>query len=248
MKFGSSFPVRVRFDKRGRVRWISHRDVARAFERAFRIEALPLAFSEGFSPRPKVSFGLALPTGAESDDEYLDVCFAEAVDLDRLPDALSAVLPIGIRVLGVAPLEEGAPALQDAVNAVRWELEVVHDDAAGLLVERDALADALAHFERADSIVIPRTRKGRTADGDVRAPVRHIELLDNSVVAFEANTHLNSIKPVELLRALAHVAPALGELTERRLVRTHQWIERDGARLSPLDADTRPRVPEARAS
>jgi radical SAM-linked protein len=73
MRGDSGFPVRIRFSKRGKVRFISHRDVARAFERAFRIEQLPLAFTEGFSPRPKVSFGLALSVGHESDAEYLDV-------------------------------------------------------------------------------------------------------------------------------------------------------------------------------
>src|ERR1700733_12364585 len=59
MKGGAANPVRLRYTKQGKVRWISHRDVARALERAFRITKLPLAFTEGFSPRPKVSFGLA---------------------------------------------------------------------------------------------------------------------------------------------------------------------------------------------
>ena len=68
----TGFPVRVRYAKRGKVRWISHRDVARAFERALRIEQLPLAFTLGFSPRPKVSFGLALSVGHESDEERGD--------------------------------------------------------------------------------------------------------------------------------------------------------------------------------
>ena len=70
--------VRLRFAKHGKIRWISHRDTAHAFERAFRIEALPLAFTQGFSPRPKVSFGLALSTGYESDKEFLDVSFPRA--------------------------------------------------------------------------------------------------------------------------------------------------------------------------
>ena len=72
MKGDSGFPVRLRFTKLGKVRFVSHRDLARAFERAFRIEQLPLAFTQGFSPRPKVSFGLALGVGHESVAEYLD--------------------------------------------------------------------------------------------------------------------------------------------------------------------------------
>ena len=81
MRGDTGFPVRVRYAKRGKIRWISHRDVARAFERALRIERLPLAFTLGFSPRPKVSFGLALSTGYESEAEYLDLELSEPIDL-----------------------------------------------------------------------------------------------------------------------------------------------------------------------
>src|SRR5689334_13552993 len=104
MRGDSGFPVRVRFTKHGKVRFISHRDVARAFERAFRIEQLPLAFTLGFSPRPKVSFGLALSVGHESRAEYLDVELTEPIDVERLPAALSAALPEGIDVTGACRL------------------------------------------------------------------------------------------------------------------------------------------------
>ncbi len=65
--------VRIRFVKLGKIRWTSHRDVARMWERAFRRVRLPVAYTAGYSARPKVSFGLALPTGHESVAEYLDV-------------------------------------------------------------------------------------------------------------------------------------------------------------------------------
>jgi radical SAM-linked protein len=65
--------VRFRFTKHGKVRFTSHRDVARLFERALRRAAVDVVYSEGFSPRPRLAFGLALPTGDESDGEYVDV-------------------------------------------------------------------------------------------------------------------------------------------------------------------------------
>ena len=67
MRGEAGYPVRVAFTEHGKVRFVSHRDVARAFERAFRIEKLPLSFTQGFSPRPKVSFGLALSRAAGGD-------------------------------------------------------------------------------------------------------------------------------------------------------------------------------------
>ena len=65
--------LRLRFTKAGKIRFTSHRDVARMWERALRRSRLPLAYSQGFVPHPLVSFGLALPTGCESRGEYLDL-------------------------------------------------------------------------------------------------------------------------------------------------------------------------------
>lgn len=243
MRGEAGVPIRLRFAKRGKVRFVSHRDVARAFERAFRICELPLAFTEGFSPRPKVSFGLALSVGHESDAEYLDVELAKAVDLVPLPAALDPALPEGIAVTGVAPLAERAPALQEAVTAVEWELEVtstVGERPAPLEVARLA-ATAMA----APALPVLRTRKGREAEEDVRPALRRVEVLGTTelgvLLGVEVSTQPVSVRPGELLAALG------GGLTERRVLRTRQWIERGGARLEPLDADPR-RAVEARAS
>src|SRR6478672_6634244 len=75
--------VRIRFSKLGKIRFTSHRDVARIWERALRRAAVPVAYTEGFSPHPKLSFGLALSTGHESLGEYLDV------DMRRRPQPTS---------------------------------------------------------------------------------------------------------------------------------------------------------------
>src|SRR2546429_5096695 len=93
-------------------------------ERAFRVVQLPLAFTEGFSPHPKVSFGLALSTGHESEAEYLDFVLAEDVDIDMLPPTISEALPTGIAVVGAERLVDRAPALQEAVTAVNWRVEI----------------------------------------------------------------------------------------------------------------------------
>jgi radical SAM-linked protein len=227
MKGTDGFPVRLRYTKRGKVRWISHRDVARAMERAFRITQLPLAFSQGFSPHPLVSFGLALATGNESDAEYLDLVLAETIDLDALGASLSEALPEGIEVTGAAALVDRAPALQEAVTAVSWQIEIEPTADAS-----ERIAAGLA----APTLVTTRHRKGREVTEDVRPVVRSINLMDHATIAMELNTQPRGAKPGEVLAAI-------GGLTEVRALRTHQWIERDGARQEPLDADvTRPRA------
>ncbi|HSS10650.1 MAG TPA: TIGR03936 family radical SAM-associated protein, partial [Acidimicrobiales bacterium] len=118
--------VRIRFAKLGKIRWTSHRDIARMWERAFRRVGLPLAYTNGFSPRPKVSFGLALPTGHESVAEYLDLELAGGAPLDvtSLPAELSGALPLGVDALAAAVIDDRAPSLQEEVTSCTWSLVV----------------------------------------------------------------------------------------------------------------------------
>jgi radical SAM-linked protein len=240
----TGFPVRVRFAKRGKVRFISHRDVARAFERAFRIEQLPLAFTQGFAPRPKVSFGLALSVGHESEAEYLDVQLAEEVPLDSLAGRVSGALPAGIDVTGVAALADRAPALQDAVSAVAYRLTVT--GAGDRPVDPDELRATVDRALARPSLPVTRTRKGHEVTEDVRSIVRTMAVMGvddlGPVLDLELSTQPRGARPAEVLTAVD------GDLVDRRVLRTNQWIDRGGARLEPLEADARPRVPEARAS
>ena len=248
MRGDTGFPVRVRYSKQGKVRWISHRDVARAFERALRIEQLPLAFTLGFSPRPKVSFGLALSTGYESEAEYLDLELSAPVDLEPLPARLTAALPTGLEVDAVVALEERAPALQEAIAAVTWRVEVTDDD--GQPVPEETLRELVAGARSAPALEVTQVRKGRASISDVAPAIRRLEVLDTSpaTVEMELVTQPRGAKPSEVVAAIAGMSPAALTLVVGRAVRTHQWIERDGARCEPLDADTRPRVPQVRAS
>ncbi|HZP30733.1 MAG TPA: TIGR03936 family radical SAM-associated protein [Acidimicrobiia bacterium] len=239
MRGDQGYPVRLRFTKHGKVRFISHRDVARAFERAFRITELPLAFTQGFAPRPKVSFGLALSVGYESDAEYLDVELVAPVDRAVLEGPLSDALPDGIDVTGSAALAERAPALQEAITAVAYRVSLPGTSPA-------ALDDAVSALLRRDTVTLTVVRKGRETVEDVRPALRAVEVVTvdgGPGLRLELATRPRSIRPGEALAALRDGAPGLSALVEHRVVRTHQWIERDGARLEPLDADVRSSAP-----
>jgi radical SAM-linked protein len=240
----AGFPVRLRFTKRGKVRFISHRDVARAFERAFRVEQLPLAFTQGFAPRPKVSFGLALSVGHESDAEYLDVQLAREVPLDPLVRGVSDALPDGIDVTGAGALSDRAPALQESVTAVGYRVTVTGRQDGP--VDADDLQCAVDEALARPTLPVTRTRKGHEVTEDLRSIVRTMSVTDaddlGPVLDLELSTQPRSARPAELLSAVD------GGLVDRRVLRTKQLIERGGARLEPLEADARSRVPEARAS
>jgi radical SAM-linked protein len=247
MRGDRGFPVRIRFAKQGKVRFISHRDVARAFERAFRIEQLPLAFTEGFSPRPKVSFGLALSVGHESDAEYLDVELTDPVDAAALADRLTPALPEGMPVSGAARLIERAPALQESITEVQYRVATI--DGHGRPVPEEVLAAAAAGALASDELQVARIRKGKESVDDIRPVIRSIEIDhdgDTPVLELTLLTQPRGARPREVLDALE---PLAGDrLTEHRVTRTAQWIERGGARLEPLEADAFAPVLETSAS
>jgi len=238
--------VRIRFAKRGRVRFISHRDVARAFERALRVAELPVAVTRGFTPHPRIGFGLALAVGHESDAEYLDVGFDRPVRPHSVVAGLAAVLPEGLVPDGAVELAPGAPALQEAVTSVEYAIDAGAPEPAA----REAVGALLA----AGEAVLTRSRKGREATEDVRPLVRRLSLVEGgdgwTRLQAEIATRPRGLRPSELLEVLGgFLGPEAGvRFTERRVRRTHQWMERGGARLEPLEADPRRRAPEVRAS
>lgn len=239
--------VRLRFAKLGKVRFTSHRDVARMWERALRRARLPVAHSAGFTPRPKVAFGLALSTGHESVAEFLDVTIAdgEAVDVAGLPGRLSPELPVGIDVTAAATVDPGVTSLQEEVASCDWRIAV-----RGLATSRaHELVDAAL---AADELIITRTRKGREVTDDLRPAVLALTVAgagpEGAELRAELAVHPRSVRPAELLRALSPD----GALVEGPVLRTAQWIWRDGAREEPLraapDATDRPQAEALGAS
>jgi radical SAM-linked protein len=233
--------LRLRYAKLGKVRFTSHRDVARIWERALRKADLPVALTEGFSPRPRLSFGLALPTGAESVAELFDVELAPGVDADvaEVPARLTAVLPPGFEVTAAEVLGERGPSLQEDVVATGWELSLCG-------VDRRFVADAVRRALDAPQLPLERERKGERSIDDVRPAIESIEVLDGEPLTLAAvlATGGRGLRPHELAAVLVTGLDPLDVVS--RVLRTHQWIERDGVRRELLPVD--PAVAAAPAS
>jgi radical SAM-linked protein len=117
--------LRVRYAKRGRLRFTSHRDVARMLERALRRAEIPMAFSAGFSPHPKMSYAGAAPTGVASEAEYLEIGLAERRDPEQVREALDGALPDGIDIVEVVEAVAGeGPSLADRIEASHWQIRL----------------------------------------------------------------------------------------------------------------------------
>ena len=192
--------LRVHYTKRGRLRFSSHRDFQRAFERALRRAAVPMAYSAGFSPHPKVSYAGAAPTGVASEAEYLEIGLAERCDPDRLREALDRSLPPDLDVLEVvevppAPVNTKAPALADRLEASVWEVRLPGVDPA----DAARAVEAFLAEERAE---VSRLTKNGLRTFDARA----------AVVALEATERAEPDEPgpCAILRLVVrHVTPAV---------------------------------------
>lgn len=157
--------VRARYTKAGKVRYVSAIDLGRIWERALRQADLPIAYSEGFSPHPKVSFPDALPLGYASLAEYVELEFAGPFPLAPAVRELNAAFPTGIDVRDTVELADGAPRLAKWLRASVWELAY---DAGAV----DALDEAAAEVLAAAHVPVARDRKGEVTEVDLR-PALH---------------------------------------------------------------------------
>ena len=160
--------LRLRYAKRGRGRFSSHRDVARAMEWALRRAGVPVALSQGFSPHPRLSWIGAAPTGAASEAEYLEIGVTEALDPALVAAALDAVLPDGLGVVDAVAVAVGAGgALADRIDASRWLLEFDG-------VDPGELARAVEALLARDVVEVERMTKNGMRTLDVRAAIVEI--------------------------------------------------------------------------
>jgi radical SAM-linked protein len=218
--------VRFRFAKHGKVRFTSHRDVARMWERALRRAGARVTYSEGFSPRPKLAFGLALPTGHASDGEYVDVKLdvlptetestSVVAALDALCDRITLGLPEGMAVQAAIPVPPGTPSLQEAVAACTWSAEL------GGPTDTAEVSAAITRLLAEAELPVRRERKGRERVDDLRPAIHELTAGEGTSLTAVLATRPASFRPEGVVEALD---PSWRVL---RACREHQWIV-DGA-------------------
>ncbi|HEX5919354.1 MAG TPA: TIGR03936 family radical SAM-associated protein [Nocardioides sp.] len=153
--------LRVRYAKRGRLRFTSHRDFSRAFERAVFRARIPMAYSSGFNPHPRISYAGAAPTGSASEAEYLELALAQVVVPAEVHAMLDEALPPGLDVIEV--VESPGGSLADLLEGSRWRIALVAD--------RDAVTDAVTRFLAADEVLVERMTKKGMREFDARGAV-----------------------------------------------------------------------------
>ncbi|WP_017612487.1 TIGR03936 family radical SAM-associated protein [Nocardiopsis salina] len=224
------------------MRFASHRDIARALERALRRASVPVAFSQGFSPHPKISYTGAAPTGVSSEAEYLELTLAEERPPEGVRAGLDAAMPDGIDI--VEAVEARTPGLADRLQASLWMVELVG-------VGPDDAAEAVAAYMAADSVEVERvTKKGRRRF-DTRSAVVDIDVSGDTAESEPEGRHAAyailrmvvrhtqpAVRPDDVLTGLRRVAD-LAPPSSTSMTRLAQGPldEPTGAIADPLTVD-----------
>ncbi|WP_131105138.1 TIGR03936 family radical SAM-associated protein [Ornithinimicrobium sufpigmenti] len=216
--------LRIRYAKRGRMRFTSTRDFQRALERAVRKAGLPMAYSAGFHPHPKISYANAAPTGAASEAEYVEISLTSSVEPESVRADLDAALPEGLDVVEVADAAELPGALADHLQGSLWALRF---RGAGEEPGRDAVESAVQAFLGTEELHVTRMMKKGPRELDVRGAVLamtvpgdvppEVPAAPGDVVVLATVRHTTpTVRPEEIWGALRQV----GGLELRRPVST----------------------------
>ena len=191
--------IRLRYARRGRLRFSSHRDFQRALERAIRRAGVPIAYSAGFSPHPKISYANSAPTGAASEAEYVEIGLTRECDPAEVRTALDQALPPGLDVVDAVVAR--TPDFATRLEASHWLIELPEVDVDELRRARDA-------FWGEQSIEVERMAKSGLRTFDARGPVVRVDVGGDPCAILDAVVrHVTmSVRPDDVLAALRRVA------------------------------------------
>ena len=199
--------LRIRYAKRGRLRFTSHRDFSRAFERAISRARVPMAFSSGFNPHPRISYAGASPTGAASEAEYLEIGLAQVLDPAAVGRDLDASLPEGLDILDVVVSSGGS--LADRLEGSQWEITLTGTDAVTL---ESAVEQLLATSE----VLVERMTKKGLRSFDARGAIVTLEVRPGGESQSESDScailqlvlrhGTPSVRPDDVLAALREIS------------------------------------------
>jgi radical SAM-linked protein len=190
----------LRYAKRGRARFASHRDFGRAFERALRRAEVPMAFSSGFHPHPRISYLNASPTGAATQAEYMVVGLAKEVDPAWLRDQLNAALPDGLEIMAVVDAPSG---LAEQLKAAHWQVRLDGADPSELALAVQELLAQSTHL-------VSRQTKAGMREFDVRPAIHSLVA---SADGFELMSAIGEplVRPEDVVSALQQLRPRLAD-------------------------------------
>ena len=215
----------IRFGKQPRLRFISHLDLQRFFQRAVNRTGLPIAWTQGFNPHPVMSFGSALALGWTSEYEVIDIKLSAPMGRRRVEEAVRAALPEDLPVLEVRLMDDRHPAPMALVRMSDYRIEFPEGDGAAVL-------DQIPAFLASEHVTAMKKSKSGEKEIDVRPMALKVAEADGGIECRLMLTEQATLKPDLLVKVLSEMAGV--EPPETRIHRTLLWGADDQGQPAPL--------------
>ncbi|MDY5213377.1 TIGR03936 family radical SAM-associated protein [Intestinibacter sp.] len=228
--------IRVKYKKEDEMIFISHLDLQRLLQRAFRRAKINLSYSEGFNPHPKMSYGNALALGVESQGEYVDIEIEDDIDVKEFLERINEQLPEGIKFIKGQEIDPKTPSLSSVIVYGEYIFNI---DLESPLSKEFVKSRVLNFIKSEEIIVTKKNKKGKNVDVDIRPLIRNFDLvsLDDNRVTFEstiatgskANLNINILIPQILNMLDLDIDPR-----EVGVLRRDLYKVEDGQLVTPL--------------
>lgn len=160
--------ARLKFEKIGTMRFLSHLEMLNMFSRAVSRAKVPILYSQGFHPHPRFSFATALSVGIESYCEYMDMDLSASADVDRVKEDLNWVLPNGFRIVAAEEIPLKSKALSVIIDSVRYRI-ILNS------LQCTDLQEKAADFLRLQSFIHKREKRGKVSELDLRMELKELK-------------------------------------------------------------------------
>jgi len=228
--------IRVKYKKEDEMIFISHLDLQRLLQRAFRRAKINLSYSEGFNPHPKMSYGNALALGVESQGEYVDIEIEDDIEVDEFLERINNQLPEGIKFIKGQEIDPKTPSLSSVIVYGEYIFNIDLDTP----LSKEFVKSRVLNFVKSEEIIVAKTnKKGRKVEVDIRPLIKNFDLvsLDDKKVTFEstiatgskANLNINILIPQILNMLDLEIDPR-----EVSVLRRDLYAMEDGQLVTPL--------------
>ena len=202
--------VRVKFKKMGDMRFLSHLELKETVARALRRASLPVRYSGGFHPMPKINFLNPLPVGIESECEYVDIEFSGGVQAVKIPERLNADFDKGLEFLNASVISLQLPALSATMKRSKYIIRVKNGPLSSedLAIDFNGLGGLVKDFVNQSTIDLQIQRKGKTRDIDIKPLLEGLSVTSDGAIELILNSSGEGpgVKPYEVIQALLGVS------------------------------------------
>lgn len=228
--------MRVKFKKEGDMIYISHLDLQRTLQRAFRRAEIQLCYSQGFNPHPKMSYGNALALGTESQGEYVDIEVEDELTEKEFLEKIAPELPVGLEFVKCKEIDKTVKALS---SVIEWGEYLFTIPLERKLSKEFVKSKVLDFMGKEEIIITKKNKKGKLVEVDIRPLIRTFDVLDleddsltlNAVIATGSIQNLNTNLFIPQILSLFGIE--LDPLDVDILRRDLYYVE-DGELVTPL--------------